>query len=167
LDPSLQEVCFTSFFSTNILIAQHLRRQSVYWCSYLFIIIIIIRKTIESKWRGELCHELFQSVFFFFFSVWLSTIKSRVVATTINQPAKSIGPLYTTNPSALFSFLFWAERDRDRTSARTKLKRVKRIFSLLCQSQSYKKCDKTRNLVYLDPPPIPPPVYTVQLLLGT
>jgi hypothetical protein len=71
----LQEVCVTSFRSTNISITQHLRRQSVYCCSCLFIIIIIIRKTIESKWRGELCHELFQSVFFF--SVWLSMIKSR------------------------------------------------------------------------------------------
>jgi hypothetical protein len=53
----------------------------IYCCSCLFIIIIIIRKTIESKWG--LCHELFQSVFF---SVWLSMIKSRVVATTTNQP---------------------------------------------------------------------------------
>ncbi len=69
-----------------------------------------------------------------------------------NQPTKQsanksiAGPLYTTTPSALFSFLF---RDRDRTSARTKIKRVKRTFSLLCQSQSYTTCGKTRNLVYL------------------
>jgi hypothetical protein len=37
------------------------------------------------KMERGLCHELFQFVFFFF-SVWLSMIKSRVVATTTNQP---------------------------------------------------------------------------------